>query len=254
MSGTIILKVRNVVKSFGGVRALNGVNVEVKEGSITMIIGPNGSGKTTLINVISGVYKPDKGKVYFQGRDITGLPPHEVYRLGAVRTFQIPQPFTKLTVLENLLVAYRRNPGESFLRSVFRSGWVHAEEEAVEQAFRILDLLRLDHLWDQEASKLSGGQMKLLEVGRAMISGARLLMMDEPAAGVNPVLAHEIFGRFKELKESLGLTFLLIEHRLEIALKYTDYVYAMAGGVVVSEGEPERVMSDPKMIEAYLGR
>lgn len=253
MENSAILSVKNVVKTFGGVRALNGVTLNVREGAITMIIGPNGSGKTTLINVVSGVYKPDSGRVFFQGRDITGLPPHEIYRLGAVRTFQIPQPFTKLTVLENLLVAYRGNPGESLVKSLFRESWEHVEEDAVEKAFRMLELLKLGHLWDQQSCTLSGGQMKLLEVGRALMSGAKLLMMDEPAAGVNPVLAHEIFARFRELKEQLGVTFLLIEHRLEIALKYTDYVYAMANGVVVSEGKPEMVMADPKVIEAYLG-
>jgi len=249
-----ILKTEKVFKRFGGIRALNGVSIEVRQGSITMLIGPNGSGKTTLINVISGFYKPDGGKIFFDGKEITGLPPHEVFKLGLVRTFQIPQPFTKLTVLENLLVAYPNNPGESFLKALWKRSWLKHEEEAIEKAFRILKLLKLDHLWDQEAYKLSGGQMKLLEVGRALMTDAKLLMMDEPAAGVNPVLAHEIFSRFTELKRELGLTFLIIEHRLEIALKYTDYVYAMANGVVVSEGVPEEVMIDPQVIEAYLGR
>ena len=253
MGDAVILRTEDVVKSFGGVKALNGVDIGVREGSITMIIGPNGSGKTTLINVITGLYKPDNGRIFFNGREITGLPPHEIYRLGLVRTFQIPQPFMKLTVLENLLVAYPDNPGEGFFKALRKRRWLKAEEEAVEKAFRILKLLKLDHLWDQQSSKLSGGQMKLLEVGRALMSNARLLAMDEPAAGVNPVLAHEVFARFRELKDKLGITFLLIEHRLEIALQYTDYVYAMANGVVVSEGVPERVMADPEVINAYLG-
>jgi len=248
-----ILRTEEVVKSFGGVKALKGVSISVKEGSITMMIGPNGSGKTTLINVISGLYKPDSGKVFFNGREITGLPPHEIYRLGLVRTFQIPQPFTKLTVLENLLVVYPNNPGEKFLGALRRDKWRRIEEKVVEKAFRILKLLKLDHLWDQQSYKLSGGQMKLLEVGRALMSDAKLIMMDEPAAGVNPVLAHEIFRKFRELKDTLGVTFFLIEHRLEIALRYTDYVYAMANGVLVAEGVPETVMVDPQVIEAYLG-
>jgi len=248
-----ILRTEEVVKSFGGVKALKGVSISVKEGSITMMIGPNGSGKTTLINVISGLYKPDSGKVFFNGREITGLPPHEIYRLGLVRTFQIPQPFTKLTVLENLLVVYPNNPGEKFLGALRRDKWRRIEEKVVEKAFRILKLLKLDHLWDQQSYKLSGGQMKLLEVGRALMSDAKLIMMDEPAAGVNPVLAHEIFRKFRELKDKLGVTFFLIEHRLEIALRYTDYVYAMANGVLVAEGVPETVMVDPQVIEAYLG-
>ena len=248
-----ILRTDGVVKSFGGVKALKGVSISVEEGSITMMIGPNGSGKTTLINVISGLYKPDNGKVFFNDKEITGLPPHEIYRLGLVRTFQIPQPFTKLTVLENLLVAYPDNPGEKFFGALRRGKWRKVEEKVVEKAFKILKLLKLDHLWDQQSYKLSGGQMKLLEVGRALMSDARLIMMDEPAAGVNPVLAHEIFRRFRELKDKLGVTFFLIEHRLEIALRYTDYVYAMANGVVVAEGVPETVMVNPHVIEAYLG-
>lgn len=248
-----ILRTEDVVKSFGGVKALKGVSISVKEGSITMMIGPNGSGKTTLINVISGLYKPDRGRVFFNDKEITGLPPHEIYRLGLVRTFQIPQPFTKLTVLENLLVAYPDNPGEKFFGALRRRKWRKVEEKIVEKAFRILKLLKLDHLWDQQSYKLSGGQMKLLEVGRALMSDAKLIMMDEPAAGVNPVLAHEIFRRFRELKDKLGVTFFLIEHRLEIALRYTDYVYAIANGLVVAEGVPETVMVNPQVIEAYLG-
>jgi len=212
-----ILWTSNVTKSFGGVRALKGVSIGVDEGSITMIIGPNGSGKTTLINVISGIYKPDDGKVFFNGREITGLKPHEIFKLGLVRTFQIPQPFTKLTVLENLLVAYPDNPGEKFFGALRRGRWMKVEEEAVEKAFKIL------------------------------------IMMDEPAAGVNPVLAHEIFRRFRELRDKLGVTFFLVEHRLEIALRYTDYVYAMANGLVVAEGVPETVMVNPQVVEAYLG-
>lgn len=248
-----ILRTSNLTKSFGGVRALKGVSIRVDEGSITMMIGPNGSGKSTLINVISGIYKPDDGKVFFNGREITGLKPHEIFKLGLARTFQIPQPFTKLTVLENLLVAYPNNPGERFFGALRRGRWMKVEEEAVEKAFKILKLLKLDHLWDQQSYKLSGGQMKLLEVGRALMSDARLIMMDEPAAGVNPVLAHEIFKRFRELRDRLGVTFFLVEHRLEIALRYTDYVYAMANGLVVAEGVPERVMVNPQVVEAYLG-
>ena len=248
-----ILRTSNVTKSFGGVRALKGVSIKVDEGSITMMIGPNGSGKTTLINVISGIYEPDDGKVFFNGREITGLKPHEIFKLGLARTFQIPQPFTKLTVLENLLVAYPDNPGERFFGALRRGRWMKVEEEAVKKAFKILKLLKLDHLWDQQSYKLSGGQMKLLEVGRALMSDARLIMMDEPAAGVNPVLAHEIFKRFRELRDRLGVTFFLVEHRLEIALRYTDYVYAMANGLVVAEGVPETVMVNPQVVEAYLG-
>lgn len=248
-----ILRTRNLVKSFGGLKAVNGVSVDVRERTLTILIGPNGSGKTTLINLITGVYKPDRGRVYFDGRDITGWPAHRIYKEGVVRTFQIPQPFRKLTVLENLLVSHSSNPGEGFLSALIRGRWLGVEEEAVEKAFRILKLLNLDHLWDQEAGKLSGGQMKLLEIGRALMADARLLVMDEPVAGVNPALAHEIFRTLRGLKDRLGLTLLLVEHRLDIALQYTDDVYVMASGSIICSGKPEKVVVDPQVIEAYLG-
>ena len=248
-----ILTIKGVRKTFGGLVALDNVNISISERLITMLIGPNGSGKTTLINVVTGFYKPDKGRVIFDGRDITGWPPHNVYRAGMVRTFQIPEPFQRLTVLENLMTAYRGNPGESLLRAPFKRLWQRSEEDAAEKAFEILRHLRLDHLWDARAYTLSGGQMKLLEVGRALMSGAKLILMDEPIAGINPVLAHEIFEHLQNLRDKLGVTFLLVEHRLEIALKYTDYVYALAAGRVVAEGKPEMVMADPRVIESYLG-
>ena len=251
--GDPILAVRGVRKSFGGLKALDGVYMDVGRGSLTMLIGPNGSGKTTLINVISGFYKPDEGRVLFEGRDITGLPPHKIFKMGIARTFQVPSPFMKLSVLENLLTAYPGNPGESFLRAPFRRAWAKKEEEAIERAFRVMELLELDHLWDQPSYTLSGGQLKLLEVGRALMSGARMILMDEPASGVNPALAHKLFSHLVEVKEGLGVTFLVIEHRLEIAAKYADYVYAMVQGRVVSQGTADHVLKDPAVIEGYLG-
>jgi len=252
MAGAI-LRTRSLVKSFGGLKAVNDVSIDVRERTLTILIGPNGSGKTTLINLITGVYKPDRGNIYFNGKDITGWPAHKIYREGIVRTFQIPQPFRKLTVLENLLVSHPRNPGEGFLSALLRGKWLRVEEETVEKAFRILKLLNLDHLWDQEAGKLSGGQMKLLEIGRALMTDARLLVMDEPVAGVNPALAHEIFKTLRGLKDRLGLTLLLVEHRLDIALQYTDDVYVMASGSIICSGKPEQVVVNPQVIEAYLG-
>jgi len=253
LNSGVILKVEGVRKTFGGLVALDNVSLDINEKMITMLIGPNGSGKTTLINVITGFYKPDRGRVFYNGINITGKPPHEVYRLGLVRTFQIPIPFQRLTVLENLLAAYRGNPGESILNAPFRFRWKKVEEEAVEKAFDVMKHLKLAHLWDSRAYALSGGQMKLLEIGRALMSGAKMIMMDEPIAGINPALAHEIFEHMQNLRDKLGITFLIIEHRLEIALKYTDYVYALANGRLVAEGKPEAVMADARVIESYLG-
>ncbi|MEM1665972.1 MAG: ABC transporter ATP-binding protein [Nitrososphaerota archaeon] len=248
-----ILKVRDVRKCFGGLVALSGVSMDVEKNTLTILIGPNGSGKTTLINLVTGVYKPDGGGIFFDDTDITGLPSHEIFKLGISRTFQIPQPFRKLTVLENLLTVYPGNPGEGFASALKRSEWRKFEEKAVEKAFELLKFLRLDHLWDQEAEKLSGGQLKLLEVGRALMADTKLLIMDEPIAGVNPVLAHEIFKTLRKLKDEKNLTILIVEHRLDIALRYVDYVYVMAAGSMIASGKPEEVVSDRRVIDAYLG-
>jgi len=248
-----MLRVESLTKTFGGLVALDNISLHIEKGIITMLIGPNGSGKTTLINCVTGFYNPDRGKVTFDGKVITNWPPHRIYELGLVRTFQIPQPFQKLTVLENLLTAYRGNPGEGFLRAPFKKSWVKEEEEATEMAFRFLEILDLDHLWDHPASNLSGGQMKLVEAGRAIMSGAKMILMDEPAAGLYPKLAQELFYYLTEMKKKLGVTFLIVEHRLELVLRYIDHVYAMARGRVVSEGKPEKVLEDPVVIESYLG-
>jgi branched-chain amino acid transport system ATP-binding protein len=248
------ITVRGVVKTFGGLRALDGVDMVVRPSSMSLLIGPNGSGKTTLINVISGVLKPDSGKILLDGRDITGKPPHEIYRLGVLRTWQIPQPFLRLSVLENVMVADGSNPGEGFLSSFLkRLGWLRYEEELVERALRILELVKLDHLWDAEAYKLSGGQMKLLEVARALMSGAKVLLLDEPAGGVNPALAEELLSNLVRIRDRLGVTFLIVEHRLELAMKYTEHCYAMFNGKVIAEGRPSEVLENAKVIEAYLG-
>ncbi len=248
-----LLEVREVTKSFGSLRALDGVSLEVEGKKVTILIGPNGSGKTTLINVISGFYLPDSGSVLLDGKDITGLPPYRLYDLGLARTFQIPSLFWKLTVLENLLAAARRNPGEGFLGSLFKRSWLKQETQAAEKAFRILELVGLANVWDKPATNLSGGQMKLLEIGRALMADARVLLLDEPISGVNPTLAHEIFSKLLKLRDDLGLTFFIVEHRLEVALGYVDHVIAMAYGKVIASGDANKVLNDSRVVEAYLG-
>ena len=248
-----ILSVQSISKSFGNLYALDGVSLDVVGQKVSILIGPNGSGKTTLINVISGLYKPDSGKVLFEREDVTGYPPFKLYRLGMGRTFQIPALFWKLTVLENLLVAEKNNPGESFLKSVISRFWKDSELRTVEKAARILELLGLSRLWDQPSYTLSGGQMKLVEIGRALMSGAKLLLLDEPVSGVNPTLAHEIFSRILRLRDELGLTFFIVEHRLDVALKYVDEMFVMALGKLITSGPPNEVMNDKRVIEAYLG-
>jgi len=248
-----MLVVKGLRKRFGGLVALDDVNINIRKGFMTMLIGPNGSGKTTLINCVSGFYKPDEGEVIFEGNEITGWPPHKIFDKGIVRTFQIPKPFQNLTILENLLTAYRGNPGEGFMKALFKRNWEEEEEKAVKKAFDLLKLLNLDHMWDMPATNLSGGQMKLVEAGRALMSGAKLLLMDEPAAGIYPKLVHEIFSHLIKIKEKLGITLVIVEHRLELVLPYVDYVYAMARGQIISEGKPKEVLNDPQVIESYLG-
>ncbi len=247
-----ILVVDNVVKKFGGLVALDHVSISVAKGKVTMLIGPNGSGKSTLLNVISGFLRPDKGRIIYNGIEITGMPPHRINIMGIARTFQTPKPFMNLTVLENMLVSARNNPGESFTGALRKSRWIKYEHKAVEKAEHILKALRLDHLWDEKSSNLSGGQLKLLEIGRALMNDANLILMDEPIAGVNPSLAHDIFNIIRELTKKQGITFLIVEHRLDIALKYVDHVYAMSRGRIIAEGLPENVVKSPAVIESYL--
>ncbi len=248
-----ILQVKDLAKSFGKLQAVDGISFDLQAKKITILIGPNGSGKTTLVNLISGFYKPDRGDVFYKSKRITGWAPHRVYRAGIARTFQIPALFSRLSVLENVLVAEKHNPGEGFLRAPLETLWKGAEERSTERAAKILELLGLSKLWERQANALSGGQMKLLEIGRALMSGADLLLLDEPISGVNPTLAHEIFNTIVRLREELGVTFLIIEHRLDIALGYVDSVIAMAYGKLIASGSPDSVIGDPHVIEAYLG-
>ncbi len=248
-----ILSVRKVVKSFGSLRALDDISLDMEPRKIGILIGPNGSGKTTLINVVSGLYTPDSGNILFEGNEVTGLPPYRLYAMGLARTFQIPALFWKLTVLENLLIAEKGNPGEDFLKSLLHRFWADKERHATEKAARILDLLGLSRLWNSPAYLLSGGQMKLVEIGRALMSDAKLLLLDEPVSGVNPTLAHQIFSKILKLRDELGLTFFIVEHRLDIALKYVDEIFAMALGKLIASGLPDDVINNKRVIEAYLG-
>ncbi|MEM0483818.1 MAG: ABC transporter ATP-binding protein [Pyrobaculum sp.] len=252
-----ILTVQGVVKQFGAFRALDGVDVVVERGKVTLIIGPNGSGKTTLVNVITGVYKPEAGKIYYAKKeekpiDITGWPPHKIFEAGIVRTFQIPQIFQKLTVLENLLAVARGQRGEGVISALLKN-WVREEEQLAKKAFQILKAVRLVDKWDMPAYLLSAGEMKLLELARALMAGADLIILDEPIAGVPIDQAHEVFKIVRNINQQHGITFMVIEHRIDIAFKYVDYVYAMASGRVIAKGLPDEVANDPKVKEVYIG-
>ncbi len=249
----MILRTDKLVKRFGGLIAVNEVSLGVKEKSITLLIGPNGCGKTTFVNTVSGYYKPDGGRVFFRGEEITGLPLHKTYEKGLVRTFQIPSPFLKLSVLENLLVAVRNHPGELFTKHLIVSSWKKYENEAIEKAFRIMEVLGLEEYWDKEPASLDAGALKLIEIGRALMSDAKMVILDEPIAGVNPKLAHHIFSYIVKLRETMGLTFLIIEHRLDIALKYVDFVYAMHRGRIIASGTPEEIARNEQVRMVYVG-
>ena len=248
-SDDLLFLAKNVSKTFGGLVALDKVTISIPEGSLTLMIGPNGSGKTTFLHVASGVLKPDSGTLLFAGRDVTFLPSHVRFRLGMVTTFQIPRLFPSLSALENVLVAARGACENPLSLMNPRAG----ERDLLEKAFEVLRLLSLDHLWDRPAKALSGGQMKLLELARALVNEPKLLLLDEPLAGVNPALASEIMRFLSKIRRERGVTMLLVEHRLDIALKHADYVYVLHHGRIISEGPPESVIEDPLVAKAYLG-
>lgn len=248
-----MLLVKELRKNFGELRAVDGVTLKTEPKKITLLIGPNGSGKTTLVNVVTGYYKPDGGKVYFNGDEITGWPMHKIYEKGLVRSFQIPSPFRGLSVLENLVLASRKNPGESLIKSFVKGKWVKSEENAVKKAFDVMKALNLDQFWDTLAMSLPAGHLKLIEIGRALMAEAKMIILDEPIGGINPALANEIFTYIRGLKDTYELTFLIIEHRLDIALRHADYVYVMHLGKVISEGTIEQIVSDPLVKEVYIG-
>jgi branched-chain amino acid transport system ATP-binding protein len=247
-----LLVSKNLVKTFGGLAAVNDVSIKVRENSITLLMGPNGSGKSTFVNMCTGVLKPDSGSVVFDRKDITGFPPYRVYELGFVRTFQIPAPFPTLMVLDNVLAAMR-NPGESPIRALDPKRWVKHEERNVKKALEILGRVGLGECWDKPACALGGGQLKLLELARALAADAKLIALDEPIGGVDPAFADKILCYVTELKKTLNLTFLIIEHRIDIAAPYADYAYVMEGGRVLTEGKPDEVVKDPRVIEVYIG-
>jgi branched-chain amino acid transport system ATP-binding protein len=249
-----LLDVRDVSKSFGGLRAVDGASLDVRRGTITALIGPNGAGKTTLFNLVAGLYKPERGAVLFDGRSIAGKPPHAVARAGLVRTFQHARALTRLTVLENMLLAAPNQPGEHFWRLLATPRAGHRREREIrDQAWELLRLVRLDHLANDYAGVLSGGQRKLLEFARALMLEPQLVMLDEPMAGVNPSLGLELLDHMQALRAERGLTFLLIEHDLEVVMTVCDPVHVMNEGKVIASGAPAEIRRDQRVVDAYLG-
>lgn len=248
-----ILSVSNIKKHFGGFMVLDGIDMEIEKGRLYQLIGPNGSGKTTLINVISGLISPDDGKIVFDGQDITNKGLLDTFKTGLVRTWQIPQSFQNLTTIENILVSSAQNPGESFLAAPLQSKWEEDEKKITDEAMAVMEMVNLTEKKDILSQNLSGGQRKLLELGRALMSDAKMILMDEPIAGVNPTLAHDIFERIGEICKKQKITFLIVEHRLDISLQYVEHVYVTNNGKIIVDGNPDEVIKHPKVVESYLG-
>jgi branched-chain amino acid transport system ATP-binding protein len=249
-----MIVVEDVHKHFGGFHAVDGASLTIKAGSITGLIGPNGAGKTTLFNVIAGVLKPTSGRVTMMGEDITGLPPHELFHKGLLRTFQIAHEFSSMTVRENLMMVPGQQLGEVLWNTWFRRGVVAAEERALaEKADEVLEFLTIDHLADEVAGNLSGGQKKLLELGRTMMVDAKMVFLDEVGAGVNRTLLNTIGDAIVRLNKERGYTFCVIEHDMDFIARLCDPVICMAEGRVLAEGTIEYIKNNEQVIEAYLG-
>ena len=250
----MILEVRELVRTFGGIRAVDGASLDVEEGSITALIGPNGAGKSTLFNVVSGFLRADRGSVRFEGRRIDRSSAHGIARRGLVRTFQTAHALTRLSVLENLLLAAPRHPGERLTGLLLLPGRARRRErEALARARELLALVRLEQHADDYAGVLSGGQRKLLDFARALMAEPTLLLMDEPLAGVNPTLRLQLLDHIVALRAGLGVTVVLVEHDLDVVMEASDRVIVMAEGRVISEGTPAEVQADERVVDAYLG-
>ena len=249
-----MIEVENLHRHFGGFRAVDGASLKIKAGSITGLIGPNGAGKTTLFNVIAGRLPPTSGRVTMAGEDITGLPPHELFAKGVLRTFQIAHEFGSMTVRENLMMVPAAQSGESLWNACFRRSAVAAEEKRLrEKADEVLEFLTISHLADQRASNISGGQKKLLELGRTMMVDAKIVFLDEVGAGVNRTLLNTIGDAIQRLNKERGYTFCVIEHDMDFIARICNPVICMAEGKVLAQGTVEEVKNDERVIEAYLG-
>jgi len=249
-----MILIENLHKHFGGVHAVNGASLAIRPGSITGLIGPNGAGKTTLFNVIAGLYQPTAGRVFLDGEDITGLKPHELFHKGVLRTFQLAHEFKTLTVRDNLMMVPPNQAGESLLNTWFQPSLVRANEKEVRaKADEVIEFLEIEHVADEFAGNLSGGQKKLLELGRTMMVDAKIVFLDEVGAGVNRTLLHKIGDAIIKLNQERNYTFCLIEHDMEFVARLCDPVICMAEGAVLAEGTINEVKNNEQVIEAYLG-
>ena len=249
-----MIKVESVSKRFGGVHAVNNASIEIAKGSITGLIGPNGAGKTTLFNMIAGNLTPTSGRIYLDGEDVTGVPPYELFHKGLLRTFQIAHEFGTLTVLENLMMVPSQQAGENLMDAWFRPSLVREQEAKVrDKAMEVIDFLNLGHVAQELAGNLSGGQKKLLELGRTMMVDAKVVLLDEVGAGVNRSLLREVGEAIVRLNQEKGYTFCMIEHDMDFIGRLCDPVIVMAEGSVLAQGTAKEVVANEAVIEAYLG-
>lgn len=248
-----ILSVTGLRRSFGGLVAVDVEKLVVQRGSITALIGPNGAGKTTLFNLLTGFDAPDTGRWTFDGRPMEGASAHKVSRAGMVRTFQLTKALTRLTVMENVKLGAKTQPGERFLKALLPGSWRPAERAIEERAEELLARFNLSHMRDEHAGTLSGGQRKLLEMARALMAEPRMVMLDEPMAGVNPALTQSLLGHITALRDD-GMTVVFVEHDMDVVMEISDWVVVLAQGEVIAEGPPGVVAADDTVIEAYLGR
>ena len=249
-----IIEVEHVTKRFGGFTAVNDCTLAVERGSVTGLIGPNGAGKSTLFNMVAGNLTPTSGTIRFDGKDVTGLPPHDLFSLGLLRTFQIAHEFSNMTVTENLMMVPDGQKGEGLFSTWLKWSRVSKEEAALRtKAREVLDFINLSHVRNELAGNLSGGQKKLLELGRTMMVDAKAVLLDEIAAGVNRTLLGDLAGNIERLNREMGYTFFVIEHDMELISRLCDPVIVMASGSVMREGSIHDIQNDPEVIEAYFG-
>jgi branched-chain amino acid transport system ATP-binding protein len=249
-----MLEVKNIQKSFGGLRAVDDCSLMVNEGSITGLIGPNGAGKTTLFNLITGFFKPDRGEIIFEGERIEGLSPDKIFHKKVFRTFQITREFDRMTVLENLMIIPAFQVGERIWNTWLRPGKVKRQEiDFKDKALDVLEFVELIDLKNEYAGTLSGGQKKLLELAKSMMAQPRMVLLDEPGAGVNPTLMKKLVGNIRKLCKEKGMTFFLIEHDMDLVMSLCDPVIVMSEGKKLAEGKPADIKKDKSVLEAYLG-
>lgn len=249
-----LLKVTDLSKAFGGLRAVSNFNIAIEQGELVGLIGPNGAGKTTAFNLLTGVYEPTEGSIEFDGKSLAGLKPYQITQRGVARTFQNIRLFSELSVLDNVKIAYHFHVKYGLLETVFRLGRYHGEEaEIAEKALRFLEIFQLSHRKDEIARNLPYGEQRRLEIARALAAQPRLLLLDEPAAGMNPQETQQLMEMIRWIRKEFGLTILLIEHDMSLVMGVCERIYVLDYGSIIAHGTPDEIKNNPRVIEAYLG-